>query len=59
MMEFYSVLNQWVKANRLALMVMESGLSTVVKVNLTHDVTEADGMVCGGIMEIYIESLGM
>ncbi|MDP4126925.1 MAG: XdhC family protein [Bacillota bacterium] len=45
------------EAKRLALMVMESGIPIVVEVNLTHDVAEADGMVCGGVMEIFIEPL--
>lgn len=45
------------EARRVAFMVMESGQPKVVEVDLTHDVAEADGMVCGGIMEIYIEPL--
>jgi len=45
------------EVKRLALMVMDSGIPTVVNVNLTHDVAEADGMVCGGVMEVFIEPL--
>lgn len=45
------------EVKRLALMVMESGIPTVVEVNLTHDVAEADGMVCGGVMDVFIEPL--
>ena len=45
------------EAKRLALMAMETGIPTVVEVNLTHDVAEADGMVCGGVMEVFIEPL--
>ena len=45
------------EAKRLALMAMETGIPTVVEVNLTHDVAEADGMVCGGVMGIFIEPL--
>lgn len=47
------------EAKRLALLVMESGIPAVVQVNLTHDVAEADGMVCGGVMEIFIEPLNL
>lgn len=45
------------ETKRSALIVMESGISTVVEVDLTHDVAEADGMVCGGVMEVFIEPL--
>ena len=29
----------------------------MVQVNLTHDVAEEDGMVCGGIMDVFLEPL--
>lgn len=29
----------------------------LVHVNLTHDIAEEDGMVCGGIMEVFVEPL--
>jgi Xanthine and CO dehydrogenases maturation factor, XdhC/CoxF family len=45
------------EAKRFALLVMESGTPTIVEVNMTHDVAEADGMVCGGVMEVFIEPL--
>jgi len=39
---------------------MESGQQIVIEVDLTHDVVaEADGMICGGIMDIFIEHLSL
>ena len=38
-----------------AFRVMEQGAPTVVDINLPHEVAEADGMVCGGVMQVYIE----
>lgn len=43
------------EAKRLALVVIESGKPMFVEVNLTQDAAEADGMVCGGVMEVFIE----
>ncbi len=40
---------------RYAFQIIATGESQVVQVNLTHDVAEEDGMVCGGIMEVFIE----
>ena len=45
------------EARRLALLVMESGSPAIVEVNLTHDIAEADGMICGGVMEVFIEPI--
>lgn len=38
-----------------AFRVIELGEPEVVDINLTHEVAEADGMVCGGVMIVYIE----
>lgn len=38
-----------------AFRVIERGEPEVVDINLTHEVAEADGMVCGGVMQVYIE----
>lgn len=38
-----------------AFRVIAQGQPVVVDVNLTHEVAEADGMVCGGVMQVYIE----
>lgn len=45
------------EARRYAFDVMDSGVPAIVDVDLTHDVAEADGMVCGGTMEIFIEPI--
>lgn len=41
-----------------ALQVISAGKARLVNVNLTHEIAEDNGMVCGGRMEIYIEPLG-
>lgn len=38
-----------------AFQALTTGLPVIITVNLTHDVAEQDGMVCGGIMEVFIE----
>lgn len=38
-----------------AFRVLEHGKPIVVDVNLTHEAAEDDGMVCGGVMKVYIE----
>lgn len=45
------------EVRRQALRVIETGKATLIDVNLTHDITEEDGMVCGGVMEVFIEPL--
>lgn len=43
------------EVRRQAFRVIETGKATLVDVNLTHDIAEEDGMVCGGVMEVFIE----
>ncbi len=43
------------EARRYALRAMATGDPLSVQINLTHEVAEEDGMVCGGIMEIFIQ----
>ncbi|HVJ49186.1 XdhC family protein [Desulfitobacterium sp.] len=38
-----------------ALRVIDQAKPAVVDINLTHEVAEDDGMVCGGVMKVYIE----
>lgn len=38
-----------------ALHVIDQGEPTIVEINLTHEAAEEEGMVCGGIMKVYIE----
>lgn len=38
-----------------AFQALNTKKSALVQVNLTHDVAEEDGMVCGGIMEVFVE----
>lgn len=45
------------ETRRHALNVMSSGQPSMVRVNLTHEMAESDGMVCGGTMDIFIEPL--
>ncbi len=40
-----------------ALNAMDNSLPTTYWVNLTNDVAEEEGMVCGGIMEVFIDVL--
>lgn len=37
--------------------VIDSGQSRVVNVDMTNDVAAMEGMVCGGTMEVYIDTL--
>ncbi|MFZ3101376.1 MAG: XdhC family protein [Desulfitobacteriaceae bacterium] len=43
------------EVRRQAFRVIETGKVTLMDVNLTHDIVEEDGMVCGGEMEVFIE----
>ena len=45
------------EVRRQAFRVIETGEVALLNVNLTHDIAEEDGMVCGGIMEVFIEPL--
>ena len=38
-----------------AIHVMDQGEPAIVDINLTYDASEKEGMVCGGVMKIYIE----
>lgn len=44
---------------RDALEVIKSGKSRIVTVDMTNDVAEMEGMVCGGTMEVYINKLAL
>ncbi|GFN22258.1 MAG: XdhC family protein [Thermoanaerobacteraceae bacterium] len=41
-----------------ALEVLQDGKAGVVRVDLTAEVAEDEGMVCGGIMDVFLEPLG-
>ncbi|MDT8902603.1 XdhC family protein [Anaeroselena agilis] len=38
-----------------ALQVLDDGRPVLYQVNLLNDVAAADGMVCGGVMEVFIQ----
>lgn len=38
-----------------AFRVMDQGEPAIVDINITHEASEEEGMVCGGAMKIYIE----
>lgn len=40
-----------------AFRVMDSGAPLLIEVNLTHEIAEQDGMVCGGMMEVLVEPI--
>jgi xanthine dehydrogenase accessory factor len=40
-----------------AFRVMDSGEPLLIEVNLTHEIAEQDGMVCGGTMEVLVEPI--
>ncbi|HZW83406.1 MAG TPA: XdhC family protein [Candidatus Deferrimicrobium sp.] len=40
-----------------ALEVIETGQPLLIKVNLTREVAEDSGMICGGTMEVFIEPI--
>jgi len=42
---------------REALEVIKSGESKVITADMTNDIAETEGMVCGGKMEVYIKKL--
>jgi len=46
------------EARQVALQVIATGKSKKHYLNMTADVAEEDGMVCGGIMELFIDYLG-
>ncbi|MGI6284777.1 hypothetical protein MHOCP_19840 [Moorella humiferrea] len=41
-----------------ALLVMAKGEAEVYHLDLTADTAADEGMVCGGVMDVFIESLG-
>lgn len=43
------------EVRRQAFGVIETGKAILIDVNLTHDIAEEDGMVCGGVMVVFIE----
>ena len=46
------------EVRRHAFKVIDRGEPTLILVDLTHDVAEQDGMVCGGTMEVFLEPIG-
>ncbi|BCV22441.1 XdhC family protein [Moorella sp. Hama-1] len=40
-----------------ALLVLESGRPEIYHLDLTADTAEDEGMVCGGVMDVFIEPL--
>lgn len=46
------------EAKRKALIVMNSHTAEKYHLNMTADIAEDEGMVCGGIMELFIEYVG-
>ncbi|TGE39318.1 XdhC/CoxI family protein [Desulfosporosinus fructosivorans] len=47
------------EAKRKALMVMNTHTVDKYHLNMTADIAEDEGMVCGGIMELFIEYIGL
>lgn len=45
------------EARRLAWEVLRTRRPRVAEIELTHELAEEDGMVCGGIMEVFIETV--
>lgn len=45
------------KVRQYAFRVIDQVKPIVVDIDLTHEVAEADGMVCGGVMKVYIEPM--
>lgn len=45
------------EVRRYAFQVIDHDAPIVVDIDLTHEVAEADGMVCGGTMKVYIEPI--
>ncbi|QGP91241.1 putative xanthine dehydrogenase subunit A [Neomoorella glycerini] len=41
-----------------ALLVMETGVPEIYHLDLTADTAAEEGMVCGGVMDVFIEPLG-
>lgn len=46
------------EVRRQALLVMAKGEAEVYHLDLTADTAAEEGMVCGGIMDVFIEPLG-
>lgn len=42
---------------RHAFNVLDTETAKIIDINLTHEIAEADGMVCGGTMDVFIEPL--
>lgn len=40
-----------------AFRAIEKGEPLLIQVNLTHELAEQDGMVCGGTMEVFLEPI--
>lgn len=40
-----------------AFLTLQNGEPRLVEVDLTHEIAEKDGMVCGGTMEVLLEPL--
>lgn len=40
-----------------AIRAIEKGEPLLIQVDLTHEAAEQDGMVCGGIMEVFLEPI--
>lgn len=47
------------EASEHAFSVVDSGEPALVWVNLTHEMAESEGMVCGGTMDIFVEPLNI
>ncbi|CAA7602982.1 XdhC and CoxI family [Acididesulfobacillus acetoxydans] len=45
------------EARRTAWEVLRTRQPRTARVELTHELAEADGMVCGGVMEVFIETV--
>ncbi|KUO63066.1 MAG: xanthine dehydrogenase [Gracilibacter sp. BRH_c7a] len=40
-----------------ALSMVSSGKPAMIRIDLTHEMAENDGMICGGTMDIFLEPL--
>lgn len=45
------------QAAKHALNIIHSGQPAMVRINLTNGIAQGEGMICGGIMDIFIEPL--
>ncbi|KLU60360.1 putative xanthine dehydrogenase subunit A [Peptococcaceae bacterium CEB3] len=45
------------EARRTAWEVLRTRRPRIARIELTHELAEEDGMVCGGVMEVFVETV--